>query len=202
MRTKTSVNHIIAVGLLVMLTGCTPAPEALTLMRGDVVLAFGDSLTFGTGATVQESYPAVLAELIGREVVRSGVPGEVSAKGLARLPGELERVKPALVILCHGGNDILRNLPARETRENLDAMVKLAHAAGARVMLLAVPGRSLTLRPPAYYRDVAADNGATLVEAIIPEILGNPRLKSDRVHPNSAGYRMIAQAVAQRLAAS
>ena len=190
-------TFVAVTALLVLLVGCSREPEALRLVAGDVVLAFGDSLTFGTGAAPEQSYPAVLAGLIGREVVRSGVPGEVSAKGLARLPLELERVKPALVVLCHGGNDILRNLPARRTRENLDAMVKLAHASGAQVIMLAVPGRLLS--PPSYFEDVAADNGVVLIDAVIPDILRDPQLKSDRVHPNAGGYRKIAESVAALL---
>ena len=197
MPAKRSVDPIAVVGLFMLLLGCGQEPEAPRLAPGDVVLAFGDSLTFGTGARPEESYPAVLAELIGREVVRSGVPGEVSAKGLERLPSELARVKPALVVLCHGGNDILRKLPAQRTQENLDAMVKLAQASGAQVIMLAVPGR--LLRPPSYYGDVAGDNGAILIETVIPQILRDPQLKSDRVHPNGLGYRKIAESVAALL---
>src|SRR5918995_5522262 len=101
-----------------------------------VVLAFGDSLTFGTGASEPESYPAQLEALIGRRVVRAGVPGEVSAQALARLPGELDEHAPRLLLLCIGGNDFLRRLGNQQAERNVRDMVKLARSRGVAGMLI------------------------------------------------------------------
>ena len=59
----------------------TPLPK---IDPGGTIVAFGDSLTYGTGASAAESYPAVLERLISRKVIRSGVPGEVTSQGLER----------------------------------------------------------------------------------------------------------------------
>jgi hypothetical protein len=61
--------------LLFMLAGCgSGSPQLPKLAAADVIVAFGDSLTHGTGAAEHESYPAVLSQLINRQVVRAGVP--------------------------------------------------------------------------------------------------------------------------------
>ena len=104
-----------------------------------MVLAFGDSLTYGTGATEEESYPAQLERLIGRRVVRAGVPGEVTAQALERLPGALDEHSPRLMLLCIGGNDFLRRLGTAQAEANVRAMVKLARQRGVDVGLIGTP---------------------------------------------------------------
>jgi lysophospholipase L1-like esterase len=164
-----------------------------------VVLAFGDSLTFGTGASAGESYPAKLEGLIGRRVVNAGVPGEISADGLARLPEFLDRERPALLILCHGANDILRRLDLKETAANLRAMIRMAQERGVAVVLIGVPAFNLSLSPPSFYREVAEECRIPYEGTILPKILAKGSLKSDYVHPNAAGYQRLAESVARLL---
>jgi len=66
--------------------------------------------------------PAALERLIGRKVVTAGVPGEVSAEGLERLPNLLDESKPALLLLCHGGNDFPRKLGEAAAAGNVPAL--------------------------------------------------------------------------------
>lgn len=192
----------IAVFIAFLFCGCSSVPQLPRLPADGVVLAFGDSITFGTGAKGGESYPAVLAQLIGRRVVNAGVPGEVTAEGLARLPGVLDRERPALVVLCHGGNDLLRRLDRGETAANLRALVRMVRERGIAVVLVGVPALDLSLSPPKFYREVADEFAIPYDGKTLPRILGKGSLKSDYIHPNAAGYRELAEALAKLLARS
>jgi acyl-CoA thioesterase-1 len=165
------------------------------LDAGSVVLAFGDSLTYGTGANPGESYPAVLERAIGRKVVNAGVPGETSAQGRDRLADALEEHKPRLLILCHGGNDFLRRLDDGAAAQNVRAMIGLARARGIDVVLLATPKPGLPPSIPTFYGEIAAELGVPFEEGVIRTVLFDNRLKSDMVHPNAEGYSRIAAAV-------
>lgn len=189
---------IIALFTFVM-TACTSVAKLPALSADAVILAFGDSLTAGTGAGEGESYPAVLAKLAGRRVINAGVPGEVTAEGLARLPEVLEREKPSLLILCHGGNDLLRRLDQQQAADNLRAMIRLARERGVAVALVAVPALGLSLTPPPYYAQIAGEFGIPCEQKMLPRILGKRGLKSDYIHPNAAGYRQMAEAMASLL---
>jgi lysophospholipase L1-like esterase len=166
------------------------------LPKGALILAFGDSLTYGTGAAPGESYPAQLERRIGRKVINAGIPGELSAEGLRRLPPLLEQYKPDLLLLCHGGNDILRKKTDAELRSNLDAMVRLARSRNIDVVLIAVPEFSLIgLDPHPVYEEIAEANNIPIESDILSDLLSDNRTKSDRIHPNSAGYEKMAEAV-------
>ena len=188
--------------LCLVLAGCTPPPELEPLAADAVVLAFGDSLTFGTGAGTGESYPEVLSGLIGRTVVNAGVPGEVSTDGLLRLPALLDREQPALLLLCHGGNDQLQRLDPARLADNLRAMIRLARDRGIAVVLIAVPAPGLTLAPLPLYAEIAAEFDLPVDRETVADILGDRALKSDYIHPNAAGYRRLALAVADLLRAA
>ncbi len=184
---------------LVFLSGCGQKAKLPPLAADAVVLAFGDSLTYGTGARDEESYPAQLASLVGRKVVREGVPGEVSAAGLARLPAVLDEYRPRLLLLCHGGNDFLRRLPKSEAADNVRSMIRLARDRGIDVLLIGTPEFSLTLTPPDFYAEIAKEFRIPYEGDVIGKVLRDSSLKSDQVHPNAAGYRLIAERVGELL---
>jgi lysophospholipase L1-like esterase len=185
--------------LLALAAGCGDAPRLRPLAADAVVLAFGDSLTYGTGAQESESYPAQLEPLIGRRVIGAGVPGEATAQALARLPAALEEHSPKLLLLCIGGNDFLRRLGNRQAEDNVRAMVKLARSRGVDVLLIGTPEPGLRVAPPAFYAAIAEEFELPYVEGVIGEVLRDASLKADPIHPNARGYRVIAQRIAEAL---
>ncbi|MGF1614410.1 MAG: arylesterase [Gammaproteobacteria bacterium] len=186
--------------LATLLTACGGAePRLPRLADGDAVLAFGDSLTYGVGASPDQAYPAVLQALIGKPVVNAGVPGETTGEGLKRLPQALDEHQPKILLLCLGGNDRLRRLPAAETAANLRAMVALARERGVAAVLIGVPEPRLFGGAPAFYETIAEEFGLPYESKIMDEVLRDPSLKSDVIHANAAGYRRIAEALAAQL---
>jgi lysophospholipase L1-like esterase len=192
MRTTTSIAILC---MLVLCAGCGSGSKIRKLSASSIVVAFGDSLTSGTGASQEESYPSVLSAMIGYKVVNAGVAGEDSSAGLSRLPTVLKNERPDLVILCMGGNDMLRGQDTSVTIANLNAMISMVKDTGADVVLIGVPKPALFLKPAPFYEEIAAKQGIAFDVEAVSRILSTPGLTSDPVHPNANGYRRLAEAI-------
>lgn len=181
------------------------APKAQAVPAGATVLALGDSLTQGVGADPQHAYPDVLRELSGWNLVNAGVSGDTSAQALARLPDLLVEHHPALVLIGLGGNDFLRQTSASAAKDNLRAACRMSLDSGAQVVLIAVPQFSLLaastgkLSDHPLYAELASELEMPLYAGGWSEVLGDARLRSDRVHANAEGYRQFADGLARRL---
>ena len=180
--------------VLILLGGCSGS-SLDPLNQGDVILAFGDSLTYGTGVAADLSYPAVLESMTGYRVIRSGVPGEISSAGLKRLPGILKKENPRLVVICHGGNDVLRRLNRQQTEASLRSMIELVRHHGAQVILIAVPKISLFPSAAKFYDAIEEDTGVPVEFDILSRLQTDSKMKSDPIHFNRVGYRKMAEAV-------
>lgn len=179
-------------------------PPALPYLSDDaVILAFGDSLTYGTGARREQAYPAILSGLIGRTVVVEANPGDKTSDGLAKFDEALDEHRPDLLILCLGGNDFLRKVPLPVTRNNMVSMIERARDQGIPVVLLAVPSPALFgLEAHPLYEELATTYQLPLENDILSEVFGNKAAKSDPLHPNAQGYAQVAEALAALLRAS
>ncbi|MGQ5522522.1 arylesterase [Chitinimonas sp. PSY-7] len=191
-------NALVMIALLALL-GCGKQPAIKRLSTDATILAFGDSLTYGTGATLETSYPTVLAGLISRPVINAGIPGNTTADGLARFATTLDATPPRLVILCLGGNDFLQRKPQEETIANLRAMLDETKRRNLPVLLVATPRLGLGLKVPEFYTELAKEYKLPIETDTLVRILADNSLKSDPIHPNAEGYRQFAEALAESL---
>lgn len=202
----TRFKHALTTALLpLILVACSGEPQFPPLPRGASVLILGDSLSHGTGAAKGEDYPSLLAAATGWNIINAGVPGDTSADGLQRLPSLLERHKVDLLIVELGGNDFIRRVPQQQTVDNLRAILAEARANGVQPLLLAIPAFSPfgaavgSLSDHKLYRQLAKETGTPLIEDIFSDVLARNALKSDPIHPNAEGYRLIEESLRKAL---
>ena len=175
------------------IAACGGKGKERQLPAGSVVVALGDSITQGVGASEQSAWPANLARSSGWRVINAGVSGDTSAQALARLPALLREYKPALVIVSIGGNDFLRRQPASATRANIAAILRTAKESGSRVVFIGVPkltsGAALGIfSDHELYEELAKEHGVPLLSDAWGDVMKQSRLMSDQIHPNATGY--------------
>lgn len=189
---------------IVLVAACGKAKEE-GILPGSRVLALGDSLTAGAGVTPAEAWPSLLASRTGWVVINGGVSGDTSGAALQRLPDMLEEHNPVLVLVTLGGNDMLRHIPEKETVANLGQILTLINAHGAKAVLLATPEPSVAgavfrnLSAADFYRKVADEHQVPLIEDAVAEVLSDPLMKGDPLHPNAAGHALLAEEISAAL---
>lgn len=163
---------------------------------GTTIIAFGDSLTYGTGAERGQDYPSQLAKISGHDIINAGAPGETTADAMRRLDRDVLQHDPRIVIVLLGGNDFLQRSPMQQAFANLDTIVQKIQETGALVVLVGMKG--LIPFMDSYsgeYKRVAKARGAVYVPNVLSGIIDSPKLKGDQVHPNGAGYKIIAERI-------
>lgn len=191
---KSKFIFILAAFLFV--SACSDKQPGLPALSANaVILAYGDSITAGNGAPPAQNYPSLLAEKLQRTVINAGVPGEISANGLKRLPALLDKHQPALLLLCHGGNDMIRKLGKDELAKNLRAMVDEAISRDISVVLIGVPKPGIFLESLDIYNQIAGEYNLPVEREVVPKVLADNALKSDLIHPNARGYAMMADSI-------
>lgn len=187
----------IGVAATIGMTGCSSEPQQAALPAGSTVVALGDSLTYGYGASQETSYPTVLADLTKWTVINAGVNGDTSADVLARVE-DIVKQTPDLVLLGVGGNDVLQRISPDTTRANINATVDRLKSANIDVVLIAEPYFSTSAlfgkaSDNPLYKDIASAQEIPLYSGGWSAILSDDTLKSDRIHANTAGYRQFTQ---------
>jgi lysophospholipase L1-like esterase len=188
--------YIILAGTVVLLgyrIFFSTSAENDTVSIGDTIICFGDSLTAGTGASKGKDYPSQLSKLISKPVINAGVPGDTTARALIRLDQDVLSRLPDMVLITLGGNDLKNGTSKDVAFENLKKIVESIQNQGARVI---VGGLKFPLRDRGFgkgYEELSDQTGAILIPNILEDVIGNRKLMSDPIHPNDAGYKVIAE---------
>jgi lysophospholipase L1-like esterase len=98
-----------------------------------------------------------------------------------------------------GGNDFLRRVPLRDTRKNLEEIVRRVQSQGAMVAIAGMRLGFFTDEYSAIFEETARQFGALYIPGVTKGILSDAALRSDPIHPNGAGYRLVAERIAEKL---
>ena len=180
--------------LLYHLVLSKPNPKIKNVQPGgENIICFGDSLTYGTGATKGMDYPSQLSKMISKPVLNKGVPGDTTARALARLEQDVLSQSPRMVLITLGGNDLKNGVSKGTAFQNLKSIIESIQARRALVVIggidLPVWGRGFGEG----YQQLCKETGAILISNIFDGIMGNTQLMSDSIHPNDAGYTKVAR---------
>lgn len=165
---------------------------------GESIVAFGDSLVVGFGATEGAGWVDVLSRDIGEEIINAGKNGDTTQSALARLEDDVLVREPRIVIILLGGNDVLRRVPKGTTLENLETIITRVQAQGAAVVLVGIPGNLLDPYDDEY-EELAKETGSAFVPNVLNNILSKPELMYDAIHPNDAGNEIMADRIGEVL---
>jgi acyl-CoA thioesterase-1 len=183
-----------------LLAAALPAGAART------ALVFGDSLSAAYGLSADQGWVHLLAQRAKRSglewrFVNASVSGETTAGGLRRLPEDLKRHKPDLVVIALGANDALRGQPVQGIRDNLEKMLTIARSARAQPVLVGIMippnyGIDYAAQFHALYAKLAAQAKVPLVPFLLEGIAEKPELfLADQLHPAAAAQPAIADNV-------
>jgi acyl-CoA thioesterase-1 len=201
---RTSALLIVAWLILSSQSDAAGARDSSRMKR---ILILGDSLSEGFGLRSSQAYPALLIERLRAaglnfEITNASQSGGTTEGGLRRLPPHLKR-RIDIFILELGINDAFRGVPISEIRNNLQAIIDLVKASNSNARVIIAGMQLPNYESDSYvfafgqvYADLAAKNNAALIPYLLEGVGGNPLLNQpDRVHPNAAGQRILAENV-------
>jgi len=196
-------NNLLIIGcclLAFFLTGCAKRGVKNLDSQGTNIICFGDSITFGYGAGQGEDYPTALAKLVRAPVLNKGIDGDTTSEALKRLQSDVLDREPLVVIIEFSGNDFLRKIPKEITIGNIREMIKRCQSRRAMVVVADISAGLFLKEYRGLLSKLAKEEGAIFISSILGGIITNPSLKSDFLHPNARGYKLIAERIYHALA--
>jgi acyl-CoA thioesterase-1 len=178
-----------------LLSGCAKREIKNLDSKGTNIICFGDSITFGYGVSSGEDYPSILAKIVPLKVINAGIDGDTTTEALKRLDSDVVNRDPRLVIIEFGGNDFLRGIANEATIGNITEMVKKIQESGAMVAIVDISAGFLLNQYSKPLYNLCKEKGAVFIPKVLRGIITDPSLKSDFIHPNAKGYKIIAERV-------
>jgi lysophospholipase L1-like esterase len=178
-----------------LICGCTRANIKNIDSRGKNIVCFGDSITKGKGAGPKADYPSALIQMTSTPVVNAGINSDTTTEAVKRVESDVLSNDPLLVIIEFGGNDFLNKIPFEETIRNMEEIIKAIQAKGAMVAIADISGTEIMASYGAAYKELSVKYGTILIPGILNGIFTNPALKSDFIHPNDQGYKIVAHRI-------
>jgi len=199
-RDRVRVRYFLLISALIVACGGDRFEKIRNIRSsGETIICFGDSLTEGVGAGTGENYPTVLSRRLGMPVINAGRRGDTTAQALQRLSEAVLRKRPRLVVVLLGGNDFSRRVPRHETRKNLEEIVRRIQAQGAMVAIAGIRLGFFTDEFSAIFEETAEQFGALYIPQVMKGVLRDASLRSDSIHPNAGGYRLMAERIGEKV---
>lgn len=195
------MKKFLLISMIILTSSCSQANEPIP--KNATIVAFGDSLTYGFGASPNSSYPTLLSEITGYDIINSGLNGDTARNGVQRIKSVVEKYNPSVVIVGIGGNDIIRR-QSQNLEKDLNTIVSYLKSKDIKPILLSEPqptilGNIITVADSPIYERVANKQDILLLDNIYSKYLADQEYKSDLIHLNDSGYSRVAEDIASRL---
>ncbi|WP_372518951.1 GDSL-type esterase/lipase family protein [Candidatus Ruminimicrobiellum ovillum] len=176
-----------------MLISCSNNSSNNNLIKINSIVCFGDSLTYGYGATNGQTYPYFLQQFTNIPVINKGINGNTSQNGLDRIEDILQ-FKNSIVIVEFGANDFFQQIPISETKKNMEQIVDKIGQNGDIVVIVSAEDKQLN-QLHKMLKSLAKEKKVLFINGILNEIWNDRNFFSDEIHPNSKGYKSVADKI-------
>ncbi len=175
--------------LICMLTSCSKNNQ----IQINSIVCFGDSLTHGYGSSEGNTYPYFLQQLTNLPVVNKGINGNTSKDGLNRID-DILTAQNSIILVEFGANDFFQQIPISETRENMKQIIDKLKTTDNVVVLVSIEDKQLK-QLYTMLKSLAKEKKVLFINGMLNEIWNDRTLFSDEVHPNSKGYKIVAEKI-------
>ncbi len=192
----TKKYYILGLAIVVLIGGFLifrkTNPTYIKPSAGQNIIIFGDSLAFSQGSTAENDIASVLEKTTGLTVINAGVSGDTTQTALPRLESDVLAKNPKVVVILLGGNDFFQKIPNDQVMANLTIIIDKILTTGSGAILVN-ENKIFATRP--LFEKLAKQKQIPYIKHILGGIIDDKNLMSDTIHPNDAGYKIMAEKI-------